>query len=45
MVKILTKTRKISGIVSFPVTELISFGAAIILLMIYNRKSKNKLPS
>lgn len=45
MVKTVTKTRQISGVFSFPVTELISFGAAIIPLMIYNRKSKNKLPS
>lgn len=40
---VLNHTMQISGIwISFPVTELISFGASIILLMIYNRKSKNK---
>ena len=40
---VLNHTMQISGIwISFPITELISFGTSIILLMIYNRKSKNK---
>ena len=43
---VLNHTMQISGIwISFPITELISFGAAIILLMICNRKSKNKQSS
>lgn len=43
---VLNHTMHISGIwISFLVTEPISFGASIILLMIYNRKTKNKQPS
>lgn len=43
---VLNHTMHVSGIwISFPVTEPISFGASIILLMIYNRKTNNKQPS
>lgn len=42
---VLNHTMHISGIwISFPVTEPISFGASIILLMIYNRKKKTSSP-
>lgn len=42
---VLNHTMHISGIwISFPVTEPISFGASIILLMICNRKKKTTSP-